>query len=215
MRRRGTLIEGYIKPRAVFYGFILGYCIGIKWNLAPNGGMGNPRLLELTRAYLTYVCGDDEWSKRQVLDVIRDKTRNQMRDVAVDEFPSLFPKGRQRPLQIPDELKGQEVKFDLDFIQKMKDSVESIKQEIAMSEETTNEVAGAPSTTPRRTTTIVVPEGVDVNSLTLDNFQQITGKRFRMTKEQSVRAEAGTLTRAQALEEFKKELASKPGDSRE
>lgn len=214
MRRRSYLLDAYIKPPAVFYGFILGYYIGIKWNLAPNGGMGNPKLLELTRAYLTYVCGNDEWAKRQVLDVIRDKSRNEMRDAAVAEFPSLFPKGRQRPLQIPDELKGQEIKFDLDFIQRMKDRVDEIKQEIAMSEET-NEVVSSTPVAPKRTTTVVIPEGVDVNSLTLDNFQQLTGKRFRMTKEQSLRAEAGTLTRAQALEEFKKELANKPGDSRE
>jgi len=39
---------------------------------------------------------------------------------------------------------------------------------------------------------------VDLNSLTLDNFQATTGHRFRMTKEQKARA----ISRAEALAEF-------------
>lgn len=208
-RGRVRVVEPHIKPPAVFYGYVLGYYLNIRWTLAPTGGMGNPELYNLVRKYLIYTCGENEWVKRQVLDVIRDRGRNAIRDVAESEFPSLFSKGgRQRPLQIPEELKGQEIKFDLDFVNKLKDEVAIIKKEIAMSTEgqTDNEMeegVDAESNAPKKSTTIVVPEGVDVNSLTIDNFRQLTGKRFRMTKEQRAREQAGQLTREQALEEFK------------
>lgn len=210
MARRARHLAGgaLVKPVAVFYGYVLGYVIGVRWNLSPTGGMGNPKMGLVVRKYLDHTCGADQWARLPILDVIRDRGRNAIRELAEDEFPSLFGvKGRQRPLQIPDELKGQDIKFDLDLITQLKDEVASIKKEIAMSTESTNEVTEegvdtAPSTQ-KKATTIVVPPGVDVNSLTLDNFRQLTGKRFRMTKEQRAREQAGQLTREQALEEFK------------
>jgi hypothetical protein len=47
-----------------------------------------------------------------------------------------------------------------------------------------------------------VPEGVQVSELTLDNFKEKMGRRFRMTKEQKGRG----LDRQQAFEEFKNQL---------
>jgi hypothetical protein len=43
-----------------------------------------------------------------------------------------------------------------------------------------------------------LPLSVDLASLTVENFQSVTGHRFRMTKEQKARA----ITREAALAEF-------------
>jgi hypothetical protein len=43
-----------------------------------------------------------------------------------------------------------------------------------------------------------LPLTVDLSSLTVDNFQSVTGHRFRMTKDQKSRA----ITREAALTEF-------------
>jgi hypothetical protein len=43
-----------------------------------------------------------------------------------------------------------------------------------------------------------LPLSVDLASLTVENFQSVTGHRFRMTKEQKARA----ITREEALAEF-------------
>ena len=55
--------------------------------------------------------------------------------------------------------------------------------------------------------TTTLPPNVDVEALNLDNFRQVTGKRFRMTKEQMERVKRGELTREQALNEFKATLS--------
>jgi len=41
-----------------------------------------------------------------------------------------------------------------------------------------------------------------MNDLTLNNFTERTGFRFRISKEQKARMDAGTLTREQAFQEF-------------
>jgi hypothetical protein len=41
-----------------------------------------------------------------------------------------------------------------------------------------------------------------MNDLTIDNFKERTGFRFRISKEQNARIEAGQLTRDQAFQEF-------------
>ena len=45
-----------------------------------------------------------------------------------------------------------------------------------------------------------IVNGIEINSP--DAYRQATGKRFRMTKEQMSRVNAGTLTRAEAFNEF-------------
>ncbi len=43
-----------------------------------------------------------------------------------------------------------------------------------------------------------------MNDLTIDNFKEKTGKRFRITSEQKIRIANGSLTREQAFQEFLK-----------
>ena len=50
------------------------------------------------------------------------------------------------------------------------------------------------------TVNFFVPEGVDPESLTLENYREITTKRFRMTKDQ---AKVRSLTREEAFAESK------------
>jgi hypothetical protein len=64
-----------------------------------------------------------------------------------------------------------------------------------------------PVETDKAPRTLVLPHGVTVDQLTLDNFRSITGRRFRVTTEQQGKIKAGTLTREQAFAEFLKTLA--------
>lgn len=205
-RMRHTL-AAFVKPPAIFHGFILGYYIGARWNLSPTGCLGNPKMTDVAKEYLTFVYGDDEWAKRQVVEVIRNKSRKAIRDEMRHAFPSLWHKKRQKPLQLPKELEEEEVKFDIEFINRLKEIVTEIKKEYIMESEQAIMSEEAAVNTPKvRSTTVVIPESVNVNELTLDNFRAITGKRFRMTKEQFARSKAGQLTREQAFEELKATL---------
>jgi hypothetical protein len=63
--------------------------------------------------------------------------------------------------------------------------------------------------TSRVTVNFVLPEGVDPNTITLDNYRKVTGKRFRKTKDQEV---VRGLTREEAFVESKALAVSQLGD---
>ena len=210
-----TLQYGYITDEALFYGFILSCHINIRWQLGNNGGMSNPKLFNIVREYLDFVCVD-EWSKRPILDVARE-SKTDVRKRAKQLFPSLFHKVRQKPLQIPEELVSQNIPFDIDFFNNLRDRTTSIKREVNTMNTNDNPpfVADNTTTTPVSTTNTeatnnfiptenssnaYVINGIEINSP--DAYRQATGKRFRMTKEQMSRVNAGTLTRAEAFNEF-------------
>ena len=210
-----TLQYGYITDEALFYGFILSCHINIRWQLGNNGGIGNPKLSDIVREYLDFVCVD-EWSKRPILDVARE-SKTDVRKRAKQLFPSLFHKVRQKALQVPEELVSQNIPFDIDFFNNLRDRTTSIKREVTTMNTNDNPpfVADNTTTTPVSTTNTeatnnfiptenssnaYVINGIEINSP--DAYRQATGKRFRMTKEQMSRVNAGTLTRAEAFNEF-------------
>ena len=210
-----ALQYGHITDEALFYGFILSCHINIRWQLGNNGGMSNPKLFNIVREYLDFVCVD-EWSKRPILDVARE-SKTDVRKRAKQLFPSLFHKVRQKPLQIPEELVSQNIPFDIDFFNNLRDRTTSIKREVNTMNTNDNPpfVADNTTTTPVSTTNTeatnnfiptenssnaYVINGIEINSP--DAYRQATGKRFRMTKEQMSRVKSGTLTRAEAFNEF-------------
>lgn len=71
----------------------------------------------------------------------------------------------------------------------------AVEQEAAV--ETTVETTSSNS---RVTVNFFVPTNVSVDDLTLENYRELTGKRFRMTKDQRV---VRDLTREQAFAESK------------
>jgi hypothetical protein len=222
----------HITKEGIFHGYVLGYIIGIRWTLAPTGGMGNPKLYDVVKRYLTFACGDQEWFKRQVLDVIRDNTRSDIRKGVKQVLPGLFFERRQRPLQVPPELEDSNIAFDIDFINQLRDEVSLIKQEYtAMNTEetavdnvtTTDEVIPATpvvkmpvparDSNAARAESFELPTGIQISELTLDNFREKTGKRFRMTKDQRERNKAKLMTREEAFEEFKVALLELNGSN--
>jgi hypothetical protein len=177
--------------------------------------MSNPKLFDIVREYLDFVCVD-EWSKRPILDVARE-SKNDVRKRAKQLFPSLFHKVRQKALQVPEELVSQNIPFDIDFFNNLRDRTTSIKREVNTMNTNDNPpfVADNTTTTPVNTTNnetndnfmptenssnAYIVNGIEINSP--DAYRQATGKRFRMTKEQMSRVNAGTLTRAEAFNEF-------------
>lgn len=55
----------------------------------------------------------------------------------------------------------------------------------------------------RVTVNFTLPQGVDPKEMTLENYKDLTGKRYRMTGDQTERVKAGTLSREQAFEDSK------------
>lgn len=210
MGRYGTHTEAYVKPWAIFHGYVLGYVIGIRWGkITPTSGMGNSDLNAIVREYLIYAAGDDEWSKRCILDAMRDRSSSTIRENAKHHFPSIFPRGRRaRSLAVPEELSNEQVNFDLDRINAWQERAKEIKREISMNENAVKEAEAEEtgSKSARVTVNFHVPQGVNPADLTLDNYRELTGKRYRMTKDQKDRE----LTREAAFAESQ-ELALRHG----
>lgn len=209
-RRKNTSLDAaYITQKAIFYGYVMVSVIGCRWNIRTSvSSMNNPDLNEVVREYLMHTCGTDEWLKRQVLDTARDQTQRSLRPIVKHEFPSMFNKLRLKPLQVPEELKEEDVVFDLEFVNQLKDRVTSIKREITMNEVENalveDAASGSSSPAVEQTSSEVVvvnffiPQGVDATELTLDNYRELTGKRYRMTKDQK---DVRGLSRAAAFDE--------------
>ena len=191
---------------AQFHAYVLGSVIGIRWGKhTPTSGMGNPNLYAIVREYLIFAAEEDEWSKKDILDAMRDKSSLGIKSDTRRAFPSLFPRKRKaRPLALPDELVEEDVNFDLKKIEGWKDRVKQIKQEFIMNENAVEQEAAVEATVENTgssvTVNFFVPASVSVDDLTLDNYRELTGKRFRMTKDQRVIRD---LTREQAFAESK------------
>lgn len=212
-RPRVRHLEATITPWAQFHAYVLGSIIGIRWGkISPSTGMGNPKLYDIVREYLDYAVDGVEWKKRGILDAMRYKSSSQIRDDARFAFPSLFPRNRRAlNLCVPQEISNENVNFDPALIEAWKERVRVIKQEVAMTENTLeqeNDETGSTSTSNNRVTVnFFIPDGVNPNDLTLDNYREITGKRYRMTKDQMERK----LSREQAFAESKALAVSQLG----
>lgn len=200
---------------AQFHAYILGCIINAQWNLAI---VKDPVRTNIIRRYLTFVHGNDEWAKKDILDAISNKTRKTIKQDTRYVFPSLFVKRKAYPLYVPKELTT-DVIFDLEFVTKLQTEIKIIKlqeqaQEKAM--DNNEDVAVQPEVTVNTnivsvesdnpdvpSVQLVLPEGKTVEDLTLENFRAMTGRRFRMTKNQKL---VRKLTREQAFEEFKTSL---------
>lgn len=208
------LLYPSIKPIAWFHAYVACGVIGLRWGkFTSTSTYNSPALREVFVEYLDYACGEDEWTKGRIIEAARGLTATKIKQAARVKFPSLFPRNkRARPFGVPDELEGQEVKFDPDKIEAWKERVKAIKQEISMNEnalvqeaDTTGDSTKSDSakSNSRVTVNFYIPQGVDVDSLTLENYLSITHKRYRMTREQKERVEKGEITREQAFAESK------------
>lgn len=201
-----------IKPKAWFHAYVLCGFIGIRWGkFGPGFANSNVKLRKILTQYLVDACGDDEWTKGRVLEAMRYKTSIKMKRIMRHILPSLYSGKRLRPLAIPEELKDEITVLNVDQIIKWRDEVRQIKKEIAMSE---NAVADQPtdntsSANNRVTVNFFIPSGTDAESLTLDNYREVTGKRFRMTKDQKSRG----LSREDAFAESRTLAMNNQGDN--
>lgn len=191
-----------------FYAYVLGGFIGVQWNVDT---MQTPGLNQVVRDYLLHIYSTDEWKKLKVLDAIRDKSRNQIKEVAKHKLPSLFAVRAAWPIALPKEAPN--AKFDIEFIYRLKHRVEELKQEIAMNEEEKN-VESQTQVSPKAPR-FHLPAGVTPDQLTTENFRTLTGRRFRVTTEQQNRIAAGTLTREAAFAEFVAELKKEKSNESE
>ncbi len=199
MARASQLPIPSIKPIAWFHAYILCGIIGIRWGrCVPGYANCNEKLNNILGEYLKYACGDDEWTKGRILEAMRHKTVTAIKTDARVAFPSIFPRNRKaHRLRVPDELSDiEQVSFNPTRIKQWQKRVKTIKKEIAMNEnavvqevtETSQpSVNSSVKTTSNERVTVnfFIPTGVSISSLTLENYRELTGKRFRMTKDQS------------------------------
>jgi len=212
--------EAPISLWAQFHAYVLGSVIGIRWGkISPTTGMGNTELYKIVKDYLALAVGEDgdEWKKMGVLNAMRYKSASAIKKETRWMFPSLFPRNRKaRPFGVPDELQEQEVFFDPKRIESWKERVKEIKQEFTVNEDTilddgaeTTTSTASDASNSRVTVNFFIPEGMTPDNLTLENYREVTGKRFRMTKDQS---KVRGLTREQAFAESKALAVSQLGD---
>lgn len=188
-----------IKPLAWFHAYVLCSVIGIRWGkYAPGYANANKELDDILVEYLKYACEDDPWTQGRILEAMRFKTATAMKADARIAFPSIFPRNRKaRRLRVPDELSDiEQVSFDPARIAQWQTRVRAIKKEIAMNENAVVQEVTEASRPPidssvkttsneRVTVNFFIPTGASASSLTLENYRELTGKRFRMTKDQS------------------------------
>jgi hypothetical protein len=182
-----------------FYAYVLGGFINVQWHIET---MLNNTLKQVVKDYLCHLYPTEEFKKLAVLNAIRDKSRNQIKDMAKHKLPSLFVGRAAWPLAQPKEAPS--AKFDIEFIYRLKHTVDELKQkETAMEEQQKN--AESQTQTPKAPR-FHLPTGVTPEQLTTENFRTLTGRRFRVTTEQQNRIAAGTLSRDAAFAEFVADL---------
>ena len=220
MVRLSRLPTPSITLTAWFHAYVLCGVIGVRWG--KHGvyyANSNQALREVLVEYLTYACEDDEWMKGRVLEAMRYKTTTSIKAQVRDLFPSLLPRNkRARPTDVPTELKDKDINFNHDRLEQWKERVKVIKKEIAMSENVVTQEAVEAVTDSdsvnadannRVTVNFFIPKGMDPATLTLENYRQLTTKRFRMTKNQ---AQVRGLNREQAFAESKALAVSQLGE---
>lgn len=183
-----------------FYAYILGGFLNIQWHLST---MQQPVLKQVVKDFLSHIYGTEEFNKLGVLDAIRDKSRGQIKEIAKHKLPSLFLARIAWPLALPKEAPN--AKFDIDFIYRLKNTVDELKRKETIMEEQVNvpQQSDADATaTNGKAPRFHLSAGVTPEQLTTENFRSLTGRRFRVTTEQQDRIKAGTLTRDGAFAEF-------------
>ncbi len=194
-------VASSVKKEVSFYAYVMGGVLNLRWNVET---MLHPALTKVMRDFLVHLYDGDEWKKIKVLDAIRDKSRNQIKDEARQALPSLFAGRAAWPLALPKE--ASTAKFDIDFIYKLKERIEEIRKGDSLMEEQNNVQQTGDTTVSNKAPRFHLPAGVTPEQLTVDNFRTLTGRRFRVTTEQHNRITAGTLTRDGAFAEFVADL---------
>jgi len=213
-----ALLVPHITNEALFYGFILGYHINIRWSTKPSGPVLNDKMRDVLKSYLQFTCGNDEWKKRKVLDVIKE-SRTDIRRRVKQVFPSLFHRVKQKDLQVPEELKDVKINFDINIFNELKDKVSEIKKSFILESFENNyndnvvddkennmidpQQKPAPESGQQLETELVI-NGITIR--TPDDYKRATGKRYRVTKEQKALIENGTITREMAFKQFTTQL---------
>ncbi len=183
-----------------FYAYILGGFLNVQWHLDT---MLQPVLRQVVKDFLFHLYGTEEFKKLGVLNAIRDKSRNQIKEVAKHKLPSLFTVRAAWPLALPKEAPN--AKFDIEFIYRLKHTVDELKEKETAMEEQQKNPESQTQTSPKAPR-FHLPAGVTAEQLTTENFRALTGRRFRVTTEQQNRITAGTLTRDAAFAEFVADL---------
>lgn len=173
-------LEERWKPETLFHAYVLRCYLNVRWDLTT---MFDGEIEDTVRLYLSNTI-NNEYDKGKVLNIINGSTRKNIREKARFAFPDMFNIPETYPISVPKRLKDKFGEDYVNFVQQLKNS----RKETEMSEVTQEAVQSQVN--------------VDLDSLTVENFQQVLGRRFRVTKEQKERG----ISRELALEEWKRAI---------
>lgn len=206
---------------AQFHAYVLSCLIGIKWSSSgvDTSAIFNDRLFNVVKEYIGKFYSFNEPIVADILRLMKDKSRTNIKKETKSVLPSIFKK---RGFQLPEEIPAGTIQVDKELVARLRNKVTVIKKESDMTSEEIDITLDSIDNgeTPEIISTDVtkssngganlsLPEGVNASELTIDNFKEKTGRRFRMTKDQKSRG----LDREAAFAEFKQQLIEVHGES--
>lgn len=137
------------------------------------------------------------WHCKQIIDHCREFNKPEIKKQCKEIFPEMFPWGAgQHPIAVPEVVKDWGC-VELSTLEREIESFDKLKTEIAkekiMTETETTEVQVENDNQPQ----------ADLSNLTLANYKEVTGKRFRLTKDEKALVESGEETRESIFERRK------------
>jgi hypothetical protein len=226
MGRRGSKLTLSAQPslEGMWHAYVIRGYANIPWNIY---SMCENKIMHMLKQYLASVFDyKTEQSKvMRILDIIRNKSRAEIKSEVRTYFPSLFVKKRPAyPLRVPDEFP--EVQFDQEAANKLATAYLDFKKPTGESEDMKKNTleGGGNLTGVMIEVERLVPTGqktstgkdrkqrekmyIDASRLTLENFADLTGRRFRMSNGQISRLGTGLDARQMAFNEFLNEAVS-------
>lgn len=178
---KASMKETFWAPEIVYHAYILRGYLNFRWDVE---SMFYEENVDFVKNYFNNTI-KSEYDKGKVLNLINGISRKNIREKARFEFPDLFNTPETYPFAIPKRLKDKFGEDYVTFISTLKTKRKDEEMDSQVNQATANPV---------------VNTNVDLDTLTLDNFQDKLGRRFRMTKEQKERG----ISRELALEEWKR-----------
>lgn len=166
-------------PEVIYHAYVLRGYLNIRWDIET---MFYGEVEDEVRLYLSRAT-NSEYSKAKILNLINGVSCKNIREKARITFPDLFNIPETYPIGIPKRLTDKIGQDFVNFVTNLK----SQKKDDKMTDAT-------------QTETNTTQTQANLDTLTVENFQEVLGRRFRMTKEQKERG----ISRELALEEWKR-----------
>jgi len=200
-----------VNPAIIWHAYAIRSFVGYSHNVHT---MVDEQSFQLLKEYLNKSF-DNEWDKKLVLDILRDSRKRDIEQLVKTYLPSICKK-RNRELVIPEEA-TEIINDHIEAARDFRDSLQKLKmdrRELEVENITVNDTSldGVMITVTRVQDGKKVDAQVNAGLLTLDNFRELTGRRFRVSQDQKQRLgdpKQNPGVREEAFREFMAEAVAK------